>query len=166
MDHAMTPGAPMSGHRRRRGFTLIELIVAMVIAAILAAIAIPAYSSFVRKGRRTDAKSALLDLASLEERYFTTTNTYSSAASALGYGSAAWPITVGSGYYQISQPQVTAATAPTSTAPAGAPASYSITATAIGDQVNDTSCTTFTVDSAGDQAASTAGNVSSPSCWQ
>ncbi len=166
MDHAMTPRAAMSGHRRRRGFTLIELIVAMVIAAILAAIAIPAYSSFVRKGRRTDAKSALLDLASLEERYFTTTNTYSTTASDLGYGAAAWPITVGGGYYQINQPQVTAATAPTPTAPAGAPATYSITATAIGDQANDTSCATFTVDSAGDRTAATSGNAPSPSCWQ
>ncbi|MDE1922258.1 MAG: prepilin-type N-terminal cleavage/methylation domain-containing protein [Gammaproteobacteria bacterium] len=163
----------LSAHRRRRGFTLIELIVAMVIAAILAAIAIPAYSSFVRKGRRTDAKSALLDLASLEERYFTTNNTYSSAASDLGYGSAAgsvaWPaagITVGSGYYQVSQPHVTPATPPTATAPAGAPASYSITAAAIGDQANDTDCATFTIDSAGDQTASTAGNAASPSCWQ
>ncbi len=165
MDDATTRDAAMTGPRRRRGFTLIELIVAMVIAAILAAIAIPAYSSFVRKGRRTDAKSALLDLASLEERYFTTANTYSSAASALGYGSAAWPITVGSGFYQIAQPQVTGATAPTSTAPAGAPASYSITATAIGDQANDTDCATFTVDSAGDRTASTAGNAVASSCW-
>ncbi len=166
MDDKKTSAMSLSAHRRRRGFTLIELIVAMVIAAILAAIAIPAYSSFVRKGRRTDAKSALLDLASLEERYFTTNNTYSSAASDLGYGSAAWPITVGSNYYQINQPQVTTATAPTATAPAGAPASYSITAAAIGDQANDTDCATFTIDSAGDQTASTAGNAASPSCWQ
>ena len=172
MDHAMTPGAAMSGHRRRRGFTLIELIVAMVIAAILAAIAIPAYSSFVRKGRRTDAKSALLDLASLEERYFTTTNQYSNAASDLGYApagaSVAWPssLTVGSGYYQLQQPQIASAALPSANSPAGTPASYSITATAIGDQLNDTDCRTFTVDSAGDQTASTAGGAASPSCWQ
>jgi len=53
-----------SGLERRpalRGFTLIELVVTMVIIAILAAIAIPSYTSYVRKGRRTDAKSALLD---------------------------------------------------------------------------------------------------------
>ncbi|MDE2305202.1 MAG: prepilin-type N-terminal cleavage/methylation domain-containing protein [Gammaproteobacteria bacterium] len=145
--------------RRNGGFTLIELIIAMIVAAVLAAIAIPAYSSFVRQGRRTDAKTALLDMAGLEERYYSTTNTYSSAASALGYGSAAWPVTVGSGYYQIAQPTVTAAVAPTSTAPAGTPASFSITATAIGDQVNDTACQTFTVDSTGARTATSA------NCW-
>ena len=55
---------------RDRGFTLVELIVAMVILATLTAIAIPSYSIYVLKSHRTEAKSALLDLASLEERYF------------------------------------------------------------------------------------------------
>jgi len=138
----------------------------MVIAGVLAAIAIPAYSSFVREGRRTDAKSALLDLASLEERYFTTTNTYSSAASDLGYGSVAWPVTVGSGYYQIAQPAVTAAVAPTVSSPAGTPASFSLTAAPIGDQVKDTTCASFTVNSQGARTAlsSTSTNTSS-TCW-
>ncbi len=159
-------GAASAAHRREHGFTLIELIIAMIIAAVLAAIAIPAYSSFVREGRRTDAKSALLDLASLEERYFTTTNTYSSAASDLGYGSAAWPVTVGSGYYQIAQPAVTAAVAPTQTSPAGTPASFSITATPIGDQVNDATCASFTVNSQGVRTSlSSASTDTSSTCW-
>ncbi len=160
--------AALRGSRRaQRGFTLIELVIAMVVAAILAAIAIPAYSSFVREGRRTDAKTALLDLASLEERYFTTTNTYSSAASDLGYGSAAWPVTVGSGYYQVAQPVVTAAVAPTTAAPAGTPASFAITATPIGDQVNDTECASFTVTSQGAHTSlSSTGTDTSTTCWQ
>jgi type IV pilus assembly protein PilE len=81
--------ASSAGSRRYKGFTLIELIIAMVIAAVLAAIAIPAYSNYVRKARRADAKSALLDLASLEERYYSTQNAYSATATDLGY--AAWP---------------------------------------------------------------------------
>ena len=161
--HDLTTTGTKPLRRRTRGFTLIELIVALVIVAILAAIAIPAYSSFVRKGRRTDAKTALLDLASLEERYFSTTNTYSSAASDLGYGSAAWPVTVGSGYYQISQPTVIAAVAPTSAAPAGTPSSFSVTATAIGDQLKDTDCQSFTVTSSG---ARTASPDPSSDCWK
>lgn len=161
-------GSPrIDSPRRERGFTLIELIIAMIIAAILAAIAIPAYSSFVREGRRTDAKSALLDLASLEERFYSTSNTYSSAASDLGYGSAAWPVTVGSGYYQIAQPAVTAAVAPSPTSPAGTPASFALTATAIGDQVNDTACESFSVNSQGARTALTsAATDDSATCWK
>jgi len=128
------------------GFTLIELVVAMVIAGILAAIAIPAYSSYVRKSRRTDAKTALLDLASLEERYFSTNPQvgYTNAAADLGYP--AWPATVGSGYYTVAAPLVVPAT--TSNV-----ATYSITATAIGDQTNDTQCQTFTITNTGLQTA-------------
>lgn len=161
------PGLTRGTRGRQHGFTLIELVIAMIVAAILAAIAIPAYSSFVREGRRTDAKSALLDLASLEERYFTTTNTYSSAASDLGYGSAAWPVTVGSGYYQVAQPVVSAAVAPTTSTPAGTPASFSITATPVGDQANDTECASFTVTSQGAHTSlSNSGADTSSTCWQ
>jgi type IV pilus assembly protein PilE len=83
-----------SMHRKSAGFTLVELVVAMVIAAILAAIAIPAYSSYVLQAHRTDAKTALLDLASLEERYFSVNNAYTNVASNLGY--TAFPQSVGS----------------------------------------------------------------------
>jgi type IV pilus assembly protein PilE len=140
-----------------RGFTLIELVVAMVIAAILAAIAIPSYNNYVRKGRRTDAKSALLDIASLEERYFTTNNVYSTTATDIGY--AAWPATVGAGYYQVQAPVVTAAVVPTAAVPGGTPASFSVTALAIGDQLNDT-CTSYTLTSAGVQTSTAAAG-----CW-
>src|SRR5208283_4009558 len=65
-------------HRRRSaGITLIELIIVMVIVAIMASIAIPSYNSYVLKSHRTEAKTALLDLASMEERYFSTQNVYS-----------------------------------------------------------------------------------------
>jgi type IV pilus assembly protein PilE len=132
--------------RKTKGFTLIELVIAMVIAGILAAIAIPAYSNYVRQSRRTDAKTALLDLASLEERYFSTANVYSQSPSDLGYPGATWPVTVGSGYYTVSQTAFAAATTTN-------PASYSFTATAIGDQAKDAQCQTFTVTSTGVQSA-------------
>ena len=53
----------------QRGFTLIELMVVVVIATILVGIAVPSYMSQMRKSRRTDAKTALLELAGREERF-------------------------------------------------------------------------------------------------
>lgn len=146
---------------RARGFTLIELLIAMVILAILASIAIPSYRAYVLRSHRTDAKSALLDMASLEERFFSTNNSYSQTPSDLGYTGAV-PFNIGNGYYQI-----TALTAVAATPPAGGingtPATYAITASAIGNQVNDALCLTFTVNSAGQQTATPdpAGD-----CWQ
>src|ERR1700677_2699535 len=88
--------------RRNRGFTLGERVVAMVIVGVLAAIAIPSYTMYVLKSHRTEAKSALLDLASLEERYFSTANMYSETPTDLGYvGTAGVAFAVGSGYYNI-----------------------------------------------------------------
>ncbi len=57
--------------KRNHGFTLIELMIVVAIVGILAAIAFPSYMESVRKSRRADAKSTMLQVASQEERYFT-----------------------------------------------------------------------------------------------
>ena len=86
-----------------RGMTLMELMIVVVIVSILASIAIPSYIQQVRKSRRVEAKTALLDLAGREERYFSTSvngANYSPLPSDLGY-TGAWPIPVGNNYYQV-----------------------------------------------------------------
>jgi type IV pilus assembly protein PilE len=151
--------------RAARGFTLIELVVTMLIIAILAAIAIPSYSSYVRKGRRTDAKSALLDMASLEERYYSVNNVYTNSPANLGYSGTSFPtggLTVGSGYYTVTMP--TAPTAATNTTPA----SYSLEADPTGDQTKDTQCAKFTLTSQGVQGSNTSAgtaNTEPGTCW-
>jgi type IV pilus assembly protein PilE len=145
--------------RRHSGFTLIELVITMVIVAILASIAIPSYSTYILKSHRTEARTALLDIASLEERYFSANNIYTKTPSDLGYtGAAGTAFNVGSNYYNIlvnkTDPQ-----APTALLPAGTPATYTMTATAINSQAKDTSCATFTLDSTGKQTATSA------NCW-
>ena len=155
---------------RSLGFTLVELIVAMVILATLAAIAIPSYSSYVLKSHRTEVKAALLDAASLEERYFSTSNTYTIDPTKLGYGVAAPPITVGNGqYYWIQSIAVTAAAQPTALSPGGTPATYLITAVPNPGsmQISDTACWQWTVNSAGQQTAATQGGAdNTAACWQ
>ena len=73
------------GDAHSGGFTLIELMVTIVIASILLAVAVPTYQAQVRKSRRTDAKNAVLDLASREERYLSIYNLYSQSPGDLGY---------------------------------------------------------------------------------
>lgn len=66
-----------------RGFTLIELMIAGVVAAILAAMAYPSYRHAVRKTKRAEGRAALMRLMQQEERY------YSQFASYLAFSSAA-----------------------------------------------------------------------------
>ena len=61
---------------RSRGFTLIELMIAVAIIAILAAIAIPSYAEYVRRGRITEAVSALSGMRVKMEQYFQDNRTY------------------------------------------------------------------------------------------
>ena len=69
--------SPMTPKRApARGFTLIELMITVAIVALLAAIAIPSYQDSIWKGKRGEAKTALLKALQAEERYYTQNNAY------------------------------------------------------------------------------------------
>jgi type IV pilus assembly protein PilE len=68
--------------RRTHGFTLIEVMITVAIVAILAAIALPSYSDYVRRGRITDAVSGLSGMRVKMEQFFQDNRTYAGACAA------------------------------------------------------------------------------------
>jgi type IV pilus assembly protein PilE len=52
-----------------RGFTLIEMMIVLLLVAVLAAIALPAYQEQVRKGRRASAQAFLMDVAAKQQQF-------------------------------------------------------------------------------------------------
>lgn len=69
---------------RSTGFTLIELMVACAVVAILAAIALPSYSLYMTKSRRSDTESMLMDIAQREQQYLIDARAYAPDTATLG----------------------------------------------------------------------------------
>ncbi|MGN6513313.1 MAG: type IV pilin protein, partial [Lysobacteraceae bacterium] len=134
------------GSRRAAGgVTLIALMIAVVIVAILAAIAVASYDFAMVKARRGAAEGCLQEGAQYMERYYTTNLTYASAAAPTCSQDV-------SGYYTVGF----AASEPTAT-------TYKLQAVPISGKQNDSLCGTLTVDNKGAKTASGSGGVAS--CW-
>ena len=134
-----------------------------ILIAGICVLALPAFAARKDKPSGPEiaqkARTAVLDLASREERFFSTSAAYTNSAANLGY--AAFPAPVGSNYYQLSAPVVTAGTA------TAAP-TFTITATPIAGngQDKDAQCASFTVDSTGRQSALNSSSTdSTATCW-
>ncbi|RQO64340.1 pilus assembly protein PilE [Variovorax sp. KBW07] len=82
---------------KRRGFTLIEVLMVLAITAILAAISYPSYMDFVRKSWHSEARSALMQQMQQQERHFTQVGRYNPYQGDSGDSGAGGRYTVESG---------------------------------------------------------------------
>lgn len=74
--------------RGHLGITLVELLIVMVIIGILAAIGIPSYQQYVIKSSRSAAQAELIQLASLQEKIYLNSNSYTGSLTAAYNGRA------------------------------------------------------------------------------
>jgi type IV pilus assembly protein PilE len=134
------------GPKTLRGVTLVELIVVISIVAILSMMTYPSYLRQIQKSQRISAKTALLDLASREAKFYSTNNAYTASMTVLGYGSAG-PIPIPdatSNFYNLSVTLVTGG--------------FTATATPVGRQSTDI-CGAMTVNHLGIKGAN------ANTCW-
>jgi type IV pilus assembly protein PilE len=76
---------------KQRGFTLMEVMIAVTIIGILVAIAMPSYQQYVVRNNRTAVQAELMQIAAAAERYRAQQMTYAGSTIALLYGSTTYP---------------------------------------------------------------------------
>ena len=126
---------------KQQGFTLVELLITIAIVGILAAIALPSYTNYVKKTRRSMAAACLQENAQYLERWYTSKMTYVDATAQVC-------ATEIQPFYDVAINVTGART-------------YTATATPKGAQAGET-CGTLTLD---DKGARTASGGTTSKCW-
>lgn len=137
------------GRARAAGFTLIELMIVVAVMAILAAIVVPTYTSFVQRSRIIDGTARLGDFRTQMERYFMDNRTYLNGA-ACGIAD---PPLAGGDSFQIA-----------CVAAAGPPETYTVTATGVA--AKGMSGFTYRINQANAKSSSgPGGKFTNAACW-
>jgi type IV pilus assembly protein PilE len=124
------------------GFTLIELMIAVVVVGILAVVSLPSYADFVKRGARADAQAFLMEVALRQQQRLVDRRAYAGSLVDLGV---ATPQSI-AGKYAVSM-----------TAPAAVPPTFTITAAPQGAQALE-GCGTLSLTSSGQRLPA--------HCWQ
>jgi type IV pilus assembly protein PilE len=117
----------------------MELMIVVVIIGILTAIAYPSYRQYVAKAKRNEAKAALLQISTMQERFYLQNSTYTADMTALGFP-------VGSNFLTDSSSYVVNVTA-------ASPAAFSATATYQKADDEAGKCATFSIDGIGSKTS-------------
>ena len=171
MYHLRQPWRHVGVNARKRGFTLIEVMIVVAVLAVLAAIAVPAYFDSIRKSRRADAITAINQVTQAQERWRANSPTYSPnlGSGGLLVTSAATAVTtsgtvsssqfnIPSGYYRLRVSTDSNLNANQT--------SYTVLATGIGSQASDSRCTSLTMTVTGGNFAYTStGTATANQCW-
>ncbi|MDO9237836.1 MAG: type IV pilin protein [Aquabacterium sp.] len=150
--------------RTARGFTLIELMIVVAIIGILAGIAYPSYVEYVKRSRRAEVQTALLETAQFMQRFYAANSKYNTDLSGKPVALANFarvPRSDGSAQtYDIGFAAAAEdAKNPTSTG-------FTLQATPQGTMAND-ACGSFTLDQTGLKGVTGAtGTANAANCWK
>ena len=131
---------------RMRGVTLTELMIVIVVLGILTSIAYPSYRQYAARAKRTEAKSALLQIATMQERFYLQNNTYTADLTSLGFP-------IGANFLTDSESYVI-------NVGAADAANFSATATYQNADAEAGKCATFSIDGRGTKTS-----TPSADCW-
>jgi type IV pilus assembly protein PilE len=151
-DRDLAAAARSTRWHRMAGVTLLELMTVVMVIGILSIVALPSYRQYTMRAHRTEAKTALLQLATNQERYYLQNRTYGTIAQLTAAG---YPTASEYGVYAL-----------TITTTNGLTQDYTATATpTAGGGTNgvhmaeDSHCATFSLTSTGIR------NATNPDCW-
>lgn len=147
----------------QRGFTLVELVIAIAVMAILAAIAMPAYQSQRLRSNRAVARNTLVNLTQLQEAYRLKTRSYATSfAPLIDIDTTTVYIDRGGNY---SDAPADSSVYSIAFADDSSETRFQLSATAVGRQTDDKDCASIDIHSNGRKEAVDASSTANPDCW-
>jgi type IV pilus assembly protein PilE len=154
MTHSEILAPTLRGRRFSRGVTLIELMTVVAILAIVASIAIPSYRRYLIRSQRSEAKIALLQFQTAEEKFYMQNNAFTDKIGTAPPAGLGVLTTTETGKYAITVAVTGGVTYIATAAPAAG-----------GGQADDKECGSFTITEKGVKGIS-GGTKDAQYCWR